>query len=98
MRPATRTPPREAGRRFNEIKPIVDAYREYRATEADLADARELLASEDDAEMREYLEAEIDAKDAPAHRARRGAPGAAHPARSRRRAQRHRRDPRGRGW
>jgi len=55
---------REAGRRFNEIKPIVDAYREYRATEADLADARELLASEDDAEMREYLEAEIDAKDA----------------------------------
>src|SRR6185437_13218107 len=45
-------------------KPIVDAFREYRATEADLADARELLASEDDAEMREYLEAEIDAKDA----------------------------------
>jgi peptide chain release factor 1 len=55
---------REAGRRHNEIKPIVDAYREYRATEADLTDARELLASEDDAEMREYLEAEIDAKDA----------------------------------
>ena len=55
---------REAGRRHAEIKPIVDASREYRATEGDLADARELLESEDDAEMREYLQAEIDAKDA----------------------------------
>jgi peptide chain release factor 1 len=55
---------REAGRRHNEIKPIVDAYREYRATESDLADARELLASEDDTEMRDYLDAEIETKDA----------------------------------
>jgi peptide chain release factor 1 len=55
---------REAGRRHAELKPIVDAYRAYRATEADLADAREMRASEDDAEMREYLDTEIDAKDA----------------------------------
>ena len=31
---------REAGRRHAELRPVVDAYREFRATEADLADAR----------------------------------------------------------
>jgi peptide chain release factor 1 len=55
---------RDAGRRHAELRPIVDAYRSYRATEADLADASELLAGEDDAEMREYLASEIDAKEA----------------------------------
>jgi peptide chain release factor 1 len=55
---------RDAGRRHAELKPIVDAYRAYRDAESDLADARELLASEDDPEMQEYLNAEIDAKDA----------------------------------
>jgi peptide chain release factor 1 len=55
---------RDAGRRHAELRPIVDAYREYRTTEADLADAREMLADEDDPEMREYLDGEIDTKDA----------------------------------
>jgi len=55
---------RDAGRRHAELRPIVEAYREYRATEADLSDARELLAGEEDPEMREYLDGEIDTKDA----------------------------------
>ncbi|MEX1006784.1 MAG: peptide chain release factor 1 [Acidimicrobiia bacterium] len=55
---------RDAGRRNAELRPIVEAYRAYRDAEADLADARELLAGEEDPEMREYLSAEIDAKDA----------------------------------
>jgi peptide chain release factor 1 len=50
---------REAGRRHAELKPVVDAYREYRRTEADVADARELLAAESDGEMREYLQGEL---------------------------------------
>jgi peptide chain release factor 1 len=55
---------REAGRRHAELRPIVDAYRAYRATDADLADAREMLAGEDDAEMRDYLTSEIETKEA----------------------------------
>jgi peptide chain release factor 1 len=55
---------REAGRRHAELRPVVEAYRAYRAVEADLTDARELLAGEDDPEMREYLATEIDVKDA----------------------------------
>jgi peptide chain release factor 1 len=55
---------RDAGRRHAELRPIVDTYRSYRDAEADLADARELLAGEDDDEMREYLSGEIDAKEA----------------------------------
>src|SRR6476660_2068013 len=55
---------RDAGRRHAELKPIVEAYNAYRGTEADLADARELLAAETDAEMREYLSSEIDTKEA----------------------------------
>ncbi len=53
-----------AGRRLAELKPVVDAYRQYRTTEDELAEARELLAGEDDAEMREYLDARSAAKDA----------------------------------
>ena len=55
---------RDAGRRHAELKPVVDAYREYRAADADLTDVRELLAGESDPEMREYLSSEIDAKEA----------------------------------
>ncbi|MFN8025325.1 MAG: peptide chain release factor 1, partial [Acidimicrobiia bacterium] len=33
---------REAGRRHAELKPLVETYQEYRATEGDLADAREM--------------------------------------------------------
>jgi peptide chain release factor 1 len=50
---------REAGRRHAELKPIVDAYREYRRTEADVADARELLGAETDGDMRDYLQGEL---------------------------------------
>jgi len=50
---------RDAGRRHAELKPVVDAYREYGRTEADVADARELLAAETDTEMREYLQGEL---------------------------------------
>ena len=50
---------RDAGRRRAELRPIVDAYREYQDAAAALADARELLSGEGDAEMREYLRGEI---------------------------------------
>ena len=46
---------RDAGRRHAELKPVVEAYNAYRATETDLSDVRKMLADEDDAEMREYL-------------------------------------------
>ena len=50
---------RDAGRRHAELRPIVDTYRDFRSTEADLADAQELLTAEPDSEMREYLRGEI---------------------------------------
>jgi peptide chain release factor 1 len=50
---------RDAGRRHAELKPVVEAHREYRATEEQLAEARELLEHEDDADMREYLRTEV---------------------------------------
>ena len=55
---------RDAGRRHAELKPIVEAYRAYRGAEQDLEDAREMLGVESDAEMREYLRAEIGEKEA----------------------------------
>jgi peptide chain release factor 1 len=60
---------REAGRRHAELKPVVDAYREYRTNEADLVEARELLAGESarggarDEEMTTYLRSEIGDKE-----------------------------------
>ncbi|MGZ8602938.1 MAG: PCRF domain-containing protein, partial [Actinomycetota bacterium] len=54
---------REAGRRHAELKPIVEAYEQYRQAESDLVDAREMLGIESDAEMREYLEGEITTKE-----------------------------------
>jgi len=55
---------RDAGRRHAELKPIVDAYRAYTSTESDLADARELLEGETDAEMKDFLRSEIAEKEA----------------------------------
>ena len=55
---------RDAGRRHAELKPVVDSYREYRRTEAEVADARELLTGEHDAEMREYLQGELSEREA----------------------------------
>jgi peptide chain release factor 1 len=53
-----------SGRRIAELRPVVDAYGAYRATEAELTEAREMAAGETDAEMRDYLESEIQAKQA----------------------------------
>jgi peptide chain release factor 1 len=50
---------RDAGRRHQELRPIVDLYRRYRQAETELVDARELLAAEGDNDMREYLRVEI---------------------------------------
>jgi peptide chain release factor 1 len=55
---------RDAGRRHAELKPIVDSYREYRAADTELEEARELLASEQDADMREYLRVEVEQQEA----------------------------------
>jgi peptide chain release factor 1 len=55
---------RTAGRRLQELKPVVDTYRAYRDTESELADARDLLAGEGDAEMRDYLDTEVVEKEA----------------------------------
>ena len=54
---------RDAGRRHAELKPLVEAYRSWRAAEQDVADARELLGDETDPEMREYVKAEISEKE-----------------------------------
>ena len=51
---------RVAGRRHAELKPVVDAYRAYRDTEAEVAEARDLLDGESDAEMREFVRGELD--------------------------------------
>ena len=51
-----------AGRRYAELKPVVDAWRAWDATNRELAEAKELLSSEHDDEMREYLNTEIDEK------------------------------------
>ena len=51
-----------AGRRISELRPVVDAYQEHLGVGSDLDDLRELLAAESDAEMREYLQGEIDEK------------------------------------
>jgi peptide chain release factor 1 len=53
----------DAGRRLAQLKPVVDAYRAYGRTEADLAEANELLASETDPEMRDYLRGEVEEKE-----------------------------------
>ena len=46
---------REVTRKHSELKAVVDAYRRYLEAEAEIADARELVDIEDDAEMVEYL-------------------------------------------
>ena len=55
---------RDAGRRHAELKPVVDAYREHRATEQALADVRDLLGDDVDDDMREYLRTEVEEKQA----------------------------------
>jgi peptide chain release factor 1 len=55
---------RDAGRRHAALKPVVDGYRRLQKIEAELREAQELLTSEEDADMRAFLEAEIDEKQA----------------------------------
>ncbi|MCU1456926.1 MAG: peptide chain release factor 1 [Actinomycetia bacterium] len=50
---------RTAGRRVAELRPIVDAYREYRGVETEIAETRAMVAAETDPEMREFLRAEL---------------------------------------
>jgi peptide chain release factor 1 len=50
---------RDAGRRHAELKPVVDAYRAFRAAETDVAEARELLEHETDSDMQDFLRREI---------------------------------------
>jgi peptide chain release factor 1 len=54
---------RDAGRRHAELKPLVDAYREWQRATREVAEATELLAGEHDPEMREFLQSEIDEKE-----------------------------------
>jgi peptide chain release factor 1 len=55
---------RDAGRRHAELKPVVDAYREWRKANDDAAEAREMLEVEADADMRQFLKGEIAEKEA----------------------------------
>jgi len=51
---------RAAGRRHAALKPIVDTYQAYRKTADEVEEAKELLAAEQDADMREYLRVELE--------------------------------------
>jgi peptide chain release factor 1 len=55
---------RDAGRRHAELKPVVDAYHEYRQAEEDAGSARELLAGVTKAGERDYLRQELDDRQA----------------------------------
>ena len=52
-----------AGRRIAELRPVVDAYREYRQTESELAEANEMLGVESDPEMRDLFKSEVEDKE-----------------------------------
>jgi peptide chain release factor 1 len=53
----------EAGRRIASLRPVVDAYREYRGTESDLAEANEMMVDAADPEMRELIRTELEEKE-----------------------------------
>ncbi|HEV7525996.1 MAG TPA: peptide chain release factor 1 [Acidimicrobiia bacterium] len=55
---------RDAGRRHQELKPVVDAYAEWRQVSDDVADARELLEGITDPGERESWRAELADKEA----------------------------------
>jgi peptide chain release factor 1 len=55
---------RDAGKRHSELAPVVEAYRAHRAAEHDLAEAKELLRSETDGDMREFLRGEMETQQA----------------------------------
>ena len=47
------------GKERSEIEPLVQVYRRYKKTASDLNNAKELLNSEEDAEMRDMAKEEI---------------------------------------
>ena len=51
---------RTAGKRHAELKPIVDTFRELRTTRTQLDEAKEMLRTEGDAEMRELAREELE--------------------------------------
>lgn len=53
----------DAGRRASDLRPVVEAYRAYRVREQGLSDAREMLESEKDPEMRDFLREEVGASE-----------------------------------
>ncbi len=55
---------RTAGRRVAELRPIVDAYQDYRGVEAEIADTREMVGTETDPEMRDFLRGELEEREA----------------------------------
>jgi peptide chain release factor 1 len=54
---------RTAGQRHAELKPIIDTFRELRTTRSQLDEAREMLHTETDAEMREMAREEVAEKE-----------------------------------
>ncbi|HET9770049.1 MAG TPA: peptide chain release factor 1 [Acidimicrobiia bacterium] len=54
---------RTAGKRHSELKPIVDTYRELRAARTQLDEAREMLRTEAEADMRDLAKEEIAEKE-----------------------------------
>jgi peptide chain release factor 1 len=54
----------DAGRRIAELRPVVDAYREFRATEAGIAESNEMLGAETDGEMKDLIRAELETQEA----------------------------------
>ena len=50
---------RDAGRRYSELKPVIEGYRTWRATEVELEETRELISGERDPEMKAEIESEI---------------------------------------
>lgn len=50
---------RDAGRRYAELKPVVEGYRAWRGAGTELSDARGLLSGEIDPEMKAMIESEI---------------------------------------
>jgi peptide chain release factor 1 len=50
---------RDAGRRYAELKPVIDAWRALRSATTELDDARGLLSGERDPEMKALVESEV---------------------------------------
>ena len=58
---------KNVSRTYAELQPILDAFRRHRKAELDLAGARELQESADDAEMKKMASDEIRSLDKPWH-------------------------------